>query len=68
MSDDESEDIIHPMAIKSIPEAMQIVNRVMRFFLQHGNEELHQFLVAEKLQDIQIIKRRQKKITDYFYK
>ena len=70
VSDDESEEIIDPMATKSVSESLQILDRLMRFSQQHGNEELVQSLmtVTEKLQDIQITNRRQQKKTDYFYK
>ena len=66
VSDDKSEEIIDPMAIKSVSEALQIVVRVMRFSQQHGNEELDQSLmtVTEKLQDIKItMRKKQKKLT-----
>ena len=63
--DDKSEEVIDPMAIKSLSEALQIVDRVMCFSPQHRNEVLDQSVVAitEKLQDIQINNRRQQKIT-----
>ena len=51
VTDDDSEEIIVPMATKSVSEALQIVDCVMRFSQQHGNEELDQSLitVTEKL-------------------
>ena len=68
--DHKSKEIIYPMAIKSVSETLQIVDRVMRFSQPHGNEELDEssMTVTEKLQDIQITKRRQQEITYYFYK
>ena len=48
VGDDKSEEIIDSMAIKSISETLQIVNRVMHFFQQHGNEELDQSLMTIK--------------------
>ena len=64
VSYDESEKIIDPMAIKSVSEALQIFDDVMRFSQQHRNENLDQSLmtVTEKLQDMQISNRWQQKI------
>ena len=54
-----------------VSEALQVVDRVMRFSRQRGIEDLDQALmiVTEKLQDIQITNRRQQKLiffTDKF--
>ena len=70
VSVDEPEEVADLMAIKSVSEALQIVDRVMCFSQQRGNEEFYQSLmtVIEKLQDIQINNRREIQITDYFHK
>lgn len=51
MSDDESDEFIDAMEKKSFSQALQIIDRVMRFSQHHGNEELDQSLlnVTEKL-------------------
>lgn len=53
-----------------VSEALEVVDRVMRFSRQPGNEELDQALiiVAGKLQDIQITNRRQQKLIHFFYR
>lgn len=53
-----------------VSEALEVVDRVMRFSRQPGNEDLDQALmiVAGKLQDIQITNRRQQKLIDFFYR
>lgn len=53
-----------------VSEALEEVDRVMRFSRQPGNEDLDQALmiVAGKLQDIQITNRRQQKLIDFFYR
>lgn len=53
-----------------VSEALQVVDRVMRFSRQPGIEDLDQALmiVTEKLQDIQITNRRQQKLIDFFYR
>ena len=62
VSDDQSDEIIGLMAIKSVSESLKIVDRLMLFSQQHGNEELDQSLKdTEKLQDAQITNRRQEK-------
>ena len=57
--DDESEKIFDPMAIKSVSEALQILDDVMRFAQQHRNKNLDQSLmtVTEKLQDMDLTNR-----------
>ena len=53
-----------------VSEALEEVDRVMRFSRQPGNEDLDQALmiVAGKLQDTQITNRRQQKLIDFFYR
>ena len=53
-----------------VSEALQVVDRVMRFSRHPGIEDLDQALmiVTEKLQDIQITNRRQQKLIDIFYR
>ena len=67
MSNDESEEIIDPIAMKSISKALQIIDHVMRFYQQHWNKELDQSLmkVTEKVQDIQIANEQQQNLTNY---
>ena len=65
-SDDEEMTTDDSLAIKSISEALQLVDR-MCFTRQYDgeiNESLE--MVTEKLQDIMIRNRQQKKTTDYF--
>ena len=56
------------LAIKSISEALQLVDQIMRFTRQYEDGEINESLevVTEKLQDIIIRTRQQKKITHYF--
>ena len=67
-SDDEELTIDDSLAIKSIFEALQLVDRITCFTRQYEDGEIHESLevVTEKLQDIMIRNRQQKKITDYF--
>ena len=67
-SDDEEVTIGDSLAIKSISEALQLVNRITCFTRQYEDGEMNESLevVTEKLQDITIRNRQQKKITDYF--
>ena len=67
-SDDEEVTIDDSLAIKSISEALQLVDRITCFTRQYEDGEINESLevVTEKLQDIMIRNRQQKKITDYF--
>ena len=67
-SDDEEVTIDDSLAIKSILEALQLVDRITCFTRQYEDGEINESLevVTEKLQDIMIRNRQQKKITDYF--
>ena len=67
-SDDEEVTIDDSLAIKSISEALQLVDRITCFIRQYEDGEINESLevVTEKLQDIMIRNRQQKKITDYF--
>ena len=67
-SDDEEANIDDSLAIKSISDALQLVNRITCFTRQYEDGEIYESLemVTEKLQDIMIRNRQQKKITDYF--
>ena len=67
-SDDEEVTIDHSLAIKSISEALQLVDRITCFTRQYEDGKINDSLeaVTEKLQDIMIRNRQQKKITDYF--
>ena len=66
--DDEEATIDDSLAIKSISEALQLVDRITCFTRQYEDGEINESLevVTEKLQDIMIRNRQQKKITDYF--
>ena len=67
-SDDEEVTIDDSLAIESISEALQVVDRITCFTRQYEDGEINELLevVTEKLQDIIIRNRQQKKITDYF--
>ena len=67
-SDDEEVNIDDSLAIKSISEALQLVDRITCFTRQYEDGEINESLevVTEKLQDIMIRNRQQNKITDYF--
>ena len=56
------------LAIKSISKALQLVDQITCFTWQCEDGEINESLevVTEKLQDIMIRNRQQKKITDYF--
>ena len=62
------ETIDDSLAIKSISEALQLVDRITCFTRQYEDGEINESLevVTEKLRDIMIRNRQQKKITDYF--
>ena len=67
-SDEEEMAIDDSLAIKSISDALQLVDRVMCFTRQYEDGEINEPMevVTEKLQDITIRNRQQKKINDYF--
>ena len=67
-SDEEEVTIDDSLAIKSISEALQLVDRITCFTRQYEDGEINKSLevVTEKLKDIMIRNRQQKKITDYF--
>ena len=46
VSDDDCEEIIDPMAITLVPGSLQVVDCVMRFSQQHGNEKLDHSLTS----------------------
>ena len=54
LNDDDSEEIIDPMAITLVPGSLQVVDCVMRSSQQQRNEKLDHSLttVTETLQDI----------------
>ena len=66
-SDDEEVTIDDSLAIKSISEALQLVHRITCFPWQYEDGEINESLevVTEKLQDIMVRNRQQKKINDY---
>ena len=67
-SDDEEVTIDDSLTIKSISEVLQLVNRITCFTRQYEDGKVNESLevVTEKLQDIMIRNKQQKKITDYF--
>ena len=67
-SDDEEVTINDSLAMKSISKALQLVDWITCFTRQCEDGEINESLevVTEKLQDIMIRNRQQKKITDYF--
>ena len=56
------------LAMNSISEVLQLVDRITCFTRQYEDGEINEPLevVTEKLQGIMIRNRQQKKITDYF--
>ena len=67
-SDDEEVIIDDSLALKLISKALQLVDRITCFTRQYEDGKINESLevVTEKLQDIMIRNRQQKKITDYF--
>ena len=67
-SDDEEVIIDNSLALKLISKALQLVDRITCFTRQYEDGKINESLevVTEKLQDIMIRNRQQKKITDYF--
>ena len=67
---DVGEDIEDPERIKSASGALQVMDKVIRFLIKFDNEELREsiLIVIESLQDLQISRRRQTKITTFFPK
>ena len=64
------EEIEDPEKIKTASDALQVMDKVIRFSHQFDNEELRESIlkVIEGLQDHQISRRRQTKITTLFTK
>ena len=56
--------------IKSASDALQVMDKVIRFSHQFDNEELCESIVKviESLQDLQILRRRQRKNNSILYK
>ena len=67
-SNDEEVTIDDSLAIKSISEALQLVDRITCSIRQYEDGDINESfeVVTEKLQDIMIRNKQQKKITDYF--
>ena len=67
-SDDEEVTIDDFLTMRSISEALQLVVRITCFTRQYEDVEIKKSLevLTEKLKDIMIRNRQQKKITDYF--
>ena len=67
-SDDEEVTIDDSLAINSISKALELVDRITCFIRQYEDGEINESLevVTEKLQDIIIRNRQQKKIGYYF--
>ena len=64
------EEIEDPERIQSIFDALQVMDKVIQFSHQFDSEELRESIVKiiERLQDLQIWRRRQTKITTFFTK
>ena len=64
-NEDVDEEIGDPERIRSASDALQVMDKVMGSSHQFDNEELHESIVKviESLQDLQISRRRQTKIT-----
>ena len=69
-NEDVDEEIEDPERIKSASDALQVMDKVILFSDQFDNEELHESIVKviESLQDLQISRRRQRKITAFVTK
>ena len=67
---DVDEEIEDPERIKSASDALQVIDKVLRFSHQFDNDKLRESVVKviEGLQDLQISRRRQTKITTSFTK
>ena len=63
--DEEAED---PGRIKSASDALQVLDKVIRFSHLFDNEELRESIVKviEGLQDLQLLRKRQTKITAFY--
>ena len=68
--EDVDEEIEDPERIKSASDALQVMDKVLRFSHQFDNDKLRESVVKviEGLQDLQISRRRQTKITTSFTK
>ena len=66
--EDQNEENEDAENIKSASEALQVMDKVVRFSLQLVNENLRDSLmkVVESLEDLKISTRRQTKITIFF--
>ena len=62
--DEESKD---PERIKSASDALQLMDKAIRFSHEFDNEELR-VKIIESLQELQILRRRQRKMTAFFTK
>ena len=69
-NEDVDEEIEDPERIKSASDALQAMGKVIRFSHQFDNDELCESIVKviESLQDNQISRRHQRKITAFFTK
>ena len=68
--EDNDEEIEDPERIKSASDALQVMDKVIWFFYQFDNKALLESVVKviKSLQDLQILRRPQTKITTYFTK
>ena len=68
--EDVDEEIEDPERIKSASDALQAMGKVIRFSHQFDNDELCESIVKviDSLQDNQISRRHQRKITAFFTK
>ena len=68
--EDVDEKIEDPERIKSASDALQVMDKVIRFSYQFDNEELRESVVkvTEILHNLEIWRRRQTKITTFFTK
>ena len=69
-NEDVDEEIGDPERIKSASDALQVMDKAMGLSHQFDNEELRESIVKviESLQDLQISRRHQTKITTFFTK
>ena len=70
VSDDKFSEIINPMVIKCVSEALHMVDQIIRFYQKQGHDKLDRsrMKVGEKFRDIQISSRQQQKKINYFYR
>ena len=69
-NEDVDEEIEDPERIMSASDALQVMNKVIRFPHQFDNEELRESIVKviKSLQNLQILRRHQRKIRAFFTK